>query len=75
MKTAKNRIDKLAEEKAKALVVNYTPFTFHDLKKKGVSDTEGNKQEASGHKTASMAAMYDLSVVVVNQAGRENDKK
>ena len=34
-------------------------FTFHDLKAKGVSDFEGDKQLASGHKTASMVAVYD----------------
>lgn len=36
-------------------------FRFHDLKIKGVTDTEGNKQQASGHKTESQAARYDRS--------------
>ncbi len=35
------------------------PFTFHDLKAKGVSDFEGNKQDASGHKTLAQVATYD----------------
>ena len=34
-------------------------FTFHDLKAAGVSDFEGDKQAASGHKTAAMVATYD----------------
>lgn len=34
-------------------------FTFHDIKAKAVSDYEGNKQDFSGHKTASMVAVYD----------------
>ncbi len=35
------------------------PFTFHDLKARGISDFDGNKQDAGGHKTASMVAVYD----------------
>ena len=35
------------------------PFNFHDLKAKGVSDLEGNKQEASGHRTSRQVAIYD----------------
>lgn len=35
------------------------PFTFHDLKAKGVSDVDGDKQAASGHKSARMVAVYD----------------
>lgn len=38
------------------------PFTFHDLKRKGVSDAEGDKLQASGHKSASMLAVYDVSI-------------
>jgi integrase len=34
-------------------------FTFHDLKAKGVSDFEGDKKKASGHKSDSMVAVYD----------------
>jgi integrase len=40
-------------------------FTFHDLKAKGVSDFEGDKQKASGHKTAAMVAVYDRKVPTV----------
>lgn len=34
-------------------------FNFHDLKAKGVSDFEGDKRVASGHRTAAMVAVYD----------------
>lgn len=44
-------------------------FTFHDLKAKGVSDTSGNKQAASGHKSASMVAVYDRKLAEVKPAG------
>ncbi len=33
-------------------------FTFKDLKAKGVSDLEGDKKIASGHKSESMVAVY-----------------
>ena len=34
-------------------------FTFHDLKAKGVSDFEGDRRKAAGHKTERAAAIYD----------------
>lgn len=46
-------------------------FGFHDLKRRGVTDTEGtraDKQDASGHKSASMMDVYDHSVPVVRPA-------
>jgi len=44
-------------------------FHFHDLKAKGVSDTLGDKQQASGHKSASMVAVYDRKLNEVKPAG------
>ncbi len=41
------------------------PFTFHDLKRMGVTHAEGDKLQASGHKSASMLKVYDQSVPVV----------
>ena len=35
------------------------PFTFHDLKAKGVSDFVGDKLKASGHKSARQAEEYN----------------
>jgi integrase len=35
------------------------PFNFHDLKSKGVSDFEGDKLKASGHKDPKMLNVYD----------------
>ena len=34
-------------------------FTFHDLKAKGVSDFDGDKKIASGHRTDAMVDVYD----------------
>lgn len=34
-------------------------WTFHDLKAKGVSDAEGDKRLASGHKSVAMTERYD----------------
>ncbi|VVP33235.1 hypothetical protein PS865_04472 [Pseudomonas fluorescens] len=44
-------------------------FGLHDLKRRGITDTAGNradKQEASGHRDESMMKVYDLSLPVVN---------
>ncbi|RMQ58359.1 Prophage PSPPH06, site-specific recombinase phage integrase, partial [Pseudomonas savastanoi pv. glycinea] len=41
----------------------------HDLKRRGITDTAGNradKQEASGHRDGAMMDVYDLSVPLVN---------
>ena len=35
------------------------PFNYHDLKSKGVSDFEGDKLKASGHRDAKMLKVYD----------------
>lgn len=68
LKTAKARIDTQAKTKAEQLGIIYNHFTFHDLKRKGVTDTEGNKQEASGHRNASMLAIYDVKPAKVKPA-------
>ena len=45
--------------KKKMILAGIEPFNFHDLKAAGVSDTDGNKQDASGHKDPKMVATYD----------------
>ena len=43
-------------------------FSLHDLKRKGITDTEGtraDKQDASGHRTEAMLDVYDHSRPVV----------
>lgn len=43
-------------------------FALHDLKRKGITDSPGtraDKQQASGHRSAAMLDIYDLSVPVV----------
>jgi len=71
LKTAKGRIDQLAKTKALELGITYTHFTFHDLKRKGVTDTNGNKQEASGHRNAAMLNTYDVKPIIVKAAGEK----
>lgn len=43
-------------------------FTFHDLKRKGVSDTKGDKLKASGHRSVAMLGVYDVRPDVVAPA-------
>jgi hypothetical protein len=53
-------------------------FTFHGLKHKGITDTEGTrdaKQEASGHRSARMLDVYDHAVPLVPAAGEKLQKK
>lgn len=52
-----------------AAEAGFERFRFHDLKAAGVSDTEGDKQKASGHKTAAMVAVYDRKLAEVKPAG------
>lgn len=65
LKNAKDRVSKEAIEQAKTDKVNYIPFTFHDVKRKGVSDTEGDKMKASGHRSPGMMTIYDVKTEVV----------
>ncbi|OBZ22467.1 integrase [Pseudomonas protegens] len=44
-------------------------FALHDLKRRGITDTTGNradKQEASGHRDPKMMDVYDLSIPTVS---------
>jgi site-specific recombinase XerC len=55
------------------VIVEAQRFGLHDLKRAGVTDTVGNradKQEASGHKSAAMMDVYDLSVPVVQPSAK-----
>jgi integrase len=40
-------------------------FTFHDLKAKGVSDFDGDKAKASGHRSLRMVDVYDRKIDTV----------
>jgi integrase len=40
-------------------------FTFQDLKAKGVSDFEGDKKKASGHKSDRMVDVYDRKITEI----------
>lgn len=65
LKTALSRIGTATELAAKEQGINFVRFTFHDLKRKGISDTVGNKLDASGHRTASMLNVYDVKLKTV----------
>ena len=45
-------------------------FTFHDLKAKGVSDFEGDKKLAGGHRSERMAEVYDRKPKTVKPTRR-----
>ena len=47
-------------------------WTYHDLKAKGVSDYEGDKQRFSGHKTPAQVAVYDRKTQVVESLNVPN---
>ncbi|QSB01862.1 hypothetical protein JWZ98_02570 [Methylomonas sp. EFPC1] len=65
LKTAIGRVTVATKLAAEEKGINWVPFTFHDLKRKGVSDTTGNKLDASGHRTASMMNVYDVKLKTV----------
>jgi site-specific recombinase XerD len=69
LKTAMDRIGDQAELEAKRTGTDFVRFTFHDLKRKGVSDATGDKLEASGHRTASMLNIYDVKLKTVEPSG------
>jgi len=46
---------------------NFEPrFSFHDLKARGVSDFDGDKKKASGHKSERMVSVYDRKRIEVD---------
>ncbi len=67
-KQQKNRIDHAATVLAKEMGIEYTHFYFHDLKRKGMSNTEGDKLKASGYRNASMLNIYDIKLDVAKSA-------
>lgn len=50
---------------AKLRAKGIEPFPFHDLKAKGVTDFDGDKQSASGHVSKRMADIYNRQKSVV----------
>jgi len=43
-------------------------FDLHNLKHRGVTDTPGDKQVASGHKSPAMMHVYDHSLPTVEES-------
>ena len=56
---------KLAWQKSRLKYGEDMTWTLHDLKAKGVSDFEGDKHAASGHKTPQMTSVYDRKLDTV----------
>lgn len=57
---------------AEGLIESEERFGVHGLKHRGVTDTDGtkaDKQQASGHKSASMTQLYDHEIATVDVAG------
>lgn len=74
VKTAKAKLDKAARAKAEQIGFNYTPFTLHDIKRKSVSDTKGDrgkKMDKSRHKSISMMQVYDVLEKQVNPTSED----
>ncbi|WP_261517299.1 site-specific integrase [Chromohalobacter canadensis] len=70
--TAWQRLIKMAIEEE--VIAKEERFGLHDLKRRGITDTKGNrheKQEASGHRSPAMMDVYDLSVPLVQWPGEE----
>jgi hypothetical protein len=51
--------------KKKMVAAGVEPFNFHDLKAAGVSDFDGDKLNASGHRDAKMLKVYDRKKLTV----------
>ena len=61
LQTAMQRLTILAVEQAKKDGVAFNKFTFHDLKRKGISDTSAPDRMASaGHRSPEMMKVYDV---------------
>ncbi len=66
LKTAINRVTAIAEAQAKKDGIEFIRFTFHDLKRRGISDTPANERMASaGHRSPEMMKVYDVKPDVV----------
>lgn len=66
LQTAMQRINALAKDQAQKEGVEFTHFTFHDLKRKGISDTSAPDRMASaGHRSPEMMKVYDVKPDVV----------
>ena len=70
LKIALARVGTAADLAAKEQGIDFVRFTFHDLKRKGLSDTEGIKLDASGHRIASMLNVYDVKLKTVEPSNK-----
>ena len=61
LQTAMQRLNVQAKAQAEKDGIIFNHFTFHDLKRKGISDTPANDRMASaGHRSPEMMKVYDV---------------
>lgn len=66
LQTAMNRVTAQAEQKAKETGIDFKRFTFHDLKRRGISDTPASERMSSaGHRSQAMMKVYDVKPDIV----------
>jgi len=71
LKTAMQRIKAVAKAQAEKDGVKFNDFTFHDLKRKGISDTTpGERRLSAGHRSDAMMNVYDVKPDVVKPTKR-----
>ncbi|MCK9622206.1 MAG: tyrosine-type recombinase/integrase [Methylobacter sp.] len=71
LKTAMSRIKATARKEAEKTGREFIDFTFHDIKRKSVSDATGNKQDFSGHRSAAMMNVYDVKPNIVKPVKKD----
>jgi hypothetical protein len=55
------RLTTIAKDQAQKDGAEFNPFTFHDLKRKGISGTTASERIASaGHRSPEMMKVYDV---------------
>ncbi|MCX4186728.1 site-specific integrase [Methylophaga sp. OBS4] len=72
LETAWQRLITRALEGENPIITQEQRFSLHDLKRKGITDTQGtraDKQDAAGHRSQRMMDVYDKSIPVVKPSG------
>jgi site-specific recombinase XerD len=66
LQTAMQRLTTIAKAQAQKDGIEFNSFTFHDLKRKGISDTTASERLASaGHRSPEMMKVYDVKPDIV----------
>jgi hypothetical protein len=65
MQMSMQRIHAAAEAQAKNDGIEFTHFTFHDIKRRACTDYVGNKMAVTEYRSSSMMKIYDVSVPLI----------